>query len=86
MVSDSTKTEQKDRRNSDALVALIRATLEEIFPSTQQQSCWSHKTRNGLNALPKSVQHKATQVLHEIWRAETISYLAVLRGDHYFLS
>ncbi len=45
--------------------------LEEIFPSTQQQRCWVHKTSNVLNALPKSVQPKAKQALHEIWRAET---------------
>ena len=45
--------------------------LEEIYPSTQQQRCWCHKTRNVLNALPKSVQPKAKQALHEIWQAPT---------------
>jgi putative transposase len=45
--------------------------LEEIYPSTQPQRCWVHKTRNVLNALPKSVQPKAKQALHEIWRADT---------------
>lgn len=45
--------------------------LEEIYPSTQPQRCWVHKTRNVLNALPKSVQPKAKQALHEIWQAET---------------
>lgn len=45
--------------------------LEEIYPSTQQQRCWVHKTRNVLNALPKSGQPKAKQALHEIWGAET---------------
>ena len=45
--------------------------LEEIYPRTQQQRCWVHKTRNVLNALPKSVQPKAKQALHEIWQAET---------------
>ncbi len=45
--------------------------LEEIYPTTQQQRCWVHKTRNVLNALPKSVQPKAKQALHEIWQAET---------------
>ena len=47
------------------------AAGEEIYSSTRQQRCWCHKTRNGLNALPKSVQPKAKQVLHDIWRAET---------------
>ncbi len=47
------------------------AALEEIFPETRHQRCWVHKTRNVLNALPKSVQPKAKQALHEIWQAET---------------
>ena len=45
--------------------------LEEVYPTTQPQRCWVHKTRNVLNALPKSVQPKAQQALHEIWQAET---------------
>lgn len=45
--------------------------LEEIYPTTAQQRCWVHKTRNVLNALPKSVQPKAKQALHEIWQAPT---------------
>lgn len=47
------------------------AALEEIFPGTRHQRCWCHKTRNVLNALPKSVQPKAKQALQDIWRAET---------------
>lgn len=45
--------------------------VEEIYPTTRHQRCWVHKTRNVLNALPKSVQPKAKQALHEIWQAET---------------
>ena len=47
------------------------AAVEEIYPSTRQQRCWCHKTRNVLNALPKSVQSKAKQALQDIWRADT---------------
>jgi transposase-like protein len=47
------------------------AALEEIFPGTRHQRCWVHKTRNVLNALPKSVQPKAKQALQEIWQSET---------------
>ena len=32
---------------------------------------WCHKTSNVLNALPTSMQPKAKQALHEIWRADT---------------
>jgi len=47
------------------------AALEEIYPKTRQQRCWMHKTMNVLNCLPKSVQPKAKQALHDIWQAET---------------
>ena len=58
--------------------------LEEIYPSTRQQRCWGHKTNNVLNALPKSVQPKAKQALHEIWQAETKS--AATRAFEVFLT
>ncbi|MCF1458251.1 MAG: IS256 family transposase [Candidatus Thiodiazotropha sp.] len=47
------------------------AALDEVYPQTRHQRCWMHKTGNVLNALPKSVQPKAKQALHEIWQAET---------------
>ena len=47
------------------------AALREVFPTTQEQRCWVHKTANVLNNMPKSVQPKAKADLHEIWQAET---------------
>jgi putative transposase len=47
------------------------AALRKIFPETQEQRCWVHKTANVLDNLPKSVQPKAKGDLHEIWQAET---------------
>jgi transposase-like protein len=47
------------------------AALEEVYPESRQQRCWMHKTLNVLNCLPKSVQAKAKQALHDIWQAET---------------
>lgn len=47
------------------------AALEEIYPGTRPQRCWVHKTRNVLNALPKSSQPKAKRALHDIWQAAT---------------
>ena len=47
------------------------AALREVFPTTKEQRCWVHKTANVLNAMPKSVQPKAKQDLHQIWMAET---------------
>jgi putative transposase len=45
--------------------------LGEIWPMTQEQRCWVHKTANVLNKLPKSQQPKAKRSLQEIWMAET---------------
>ena len=47
------------------------AALREVFTTTQEQRCWLHKTMNVLNAMPKSVQPKAKDHLHDIWQAET---------------
>ena len=47
------------------------AALEEVYGETRQQRCWMHKTMNVLNVLPKSVQAKAKQALHDIWQADT---------------
>ena len=46
------------------------AALREVYPATQQQRCWVHKTANVLNKMPKSIQPKAKSMLHEIWMAE----------------
>ena len=45
--------------------------LSELYPDTQAQRCWVHKTRNVLNYLPKSMQPKAKAQLQEIWMAPT---------------
>jgi putative transposase len=47
------------------------AALRKVYPETQEQRCWVHKTANVLNNLPRSVQPRAKADLHEIWMAET---------------
>jgi len=47
------------------------SALRKVYPKTVHQRCWVHKTANVLNKLPKSVQPKAKQALHEIWMAPT---------------
>lgn len=47
------------------------AALGAAWPQTRSPRCWVHKTANGLNELPKSVQGKAQAGLHAIGRAET---------------
>lgn len=45
--------------------------ISKIYPETKHQRCWVHKTANVLNKLPKSVQPKVKEALHDIWMAET---------------
>ncbi|WP_311951021.1 IS256 family transposase, partial [Halomonas piscis] len=47
------------------------AALNKLYPETDPQRCWVHKTANVLNKLPKSVQPKVKAELHDIWMAET---------------
>jgi len=47
------------------------AALRKVMPETREQRCWVHKTANVLSSLPKSVQPRAKQDLHEIWQAAT---------------
>ena len=45
----------------------------EVWPETKEQRCWVHKTANVLDKMPKSVQAKAKQRIHDIYLAETKS-------------
>jgi len=45
--------------------------IGQIFPTTQEQRCWVHKTANVLDKLPKRLQPEAKNKLHQIWMAET---------------
>ena len=47
------------------------AALRKVCPITREQRCWMHKTGNILNSLPKSLQPKAKDHIHEIWMADT---------------
>jgi transposase-like protein len=43
--------------------------VRQVWPETAEQRCWVHKTANVLDKLPKSVQAKAKEMLHEIYLA-----------------
>jgi putative transposase len=49
------------------------AALREVFPLTQQQLCWLHKTRNLLDKLPQKEHAEAVQRLRAIQRASSRS-------------
>ena len=43
--------------------------LPQVFETTRTQRCWVHKTANVLDKLPRSMQPKAKEMLHEIYLA-----------------
>jgi len=43
----------------------------KVWPNTDQQRCWVHKTANVMEKLPKAMQPKVKEALHNIWQAET---------------
>jgi transposase-like protein len=45
--------------------------LPQVYPNTREQRCWTHKTANVLDKLPKRLQPEAKQKLHQIWMADT---------------
>jgi putative transposase len=44
--------------------------LRDVFPKTQIQRDWVHKTMNVLDSMPKSVHARAKTAIHEITEAE----------------
>lgn len=59
--------------------------LPQVFGDTRWQRCWMHKTGNVLDKLPKSVQARAKDNLHQIWMAET-KEMAEKAFDHFIQS
>jgi len=45
--------------------------ITKRWQTTRQQRCWVHKTANVLNKLPKAMQPKVKEALHDIWMADT---------------
>lgn len=46
------------------------SALTEVFPETDHQRCWVHKTRNILDKFPKSMRIKIKSTLHDMYMAE----------------
>lgn len=44
--------------------------LGQVYGTTRWQRCWMHKSGNVLDKLPKSIQPRAKDNLHQIWMAE----------------
>jgi len=52
----------------------FQAACAEVWPETRIQRCWFHKSGNVLDKLPKALQSKAKDMLHD-------QYLATTRED-----
>jgi len=55
--------------------------IAKAYPDSLWQRCWVHKTANILNKLPKSLQSKAKQKIHEIWHSDGKSEATRLLND-----
>jgi transposase-like protein len=53
------------RKASEMVPRGFWVALQEEYGQTSQQRCWVHKTANILDKMPKSVQGKAKQLIHE---------------------
>jgi putative transposase len=62
------------------------AALREVYPETEEQRCWKHKLANVLDKLPKRLQSKAKEQLHEIMyapdRASALEEIAVFGNEY----
>jgi len=47
--------------------------VRNVFPSTKEQRCWVHKIANVLDKLPKRLQPKAKELLHEMMYSDAIA-------------
>ena len=45
------------------------AALHQVYPEAREQRCWVHKIANVLDKLPKRLQVRAKEMLHEIMTA-----------------
>jgi len=62
------------------------AALRDVYPKTKEQRCWKHKLANVLDKLPKRLQAKAKEQLHEIMyapdRASALEEIAVFEQEY----
>ena len=49
----------------------LKKALREVFPHALRQRCQVHKMRNLLAKLPRSIQAKMKQLIHQVFYAET---------------
>jgi hypothetical protein len=47
------------------------AALRDVYPNARRQGCWVHAIANVLDCLPKRLQPRAKQLLHQIMEAPT---------------
>jgi transposase-like protein len=55
---------------ADGMAGLWKAA-QQVFPKTDHQRCWVHKTANVLNKMPKTMQPKVKRDWQSLWMAES---------------
>jgi putative transposase len=59
------------------------AAIREVYPETKEQRCWVHKTANILDNMPKSIQPKAKEKIHDIYMSPTKEQALVAFNNFY---
>ncbi len=47
------------------------SAVRDIYPESKSQRCWVHKTANILDKMPKKVQPKTKDMIHEMYMSST---------------
>jgi transposase-like protein len=58
------------------------AALDEVFPTTEHQRCWNHRSLNVVDKLPKRLQAQARERVGAIAAAETRATAEALRDGY----
>jgi transposase-like protein len=64
-------TQSPKLATGDGSLGFWIALQEEFGTTVEQQRCWVHKTANVLDKLPKSLQGRAKDLLHDVYLAPT---------------
>lgn len=69
-LADQGLTVSPDLAIGDGALGFWKA-ITKHWPATKQQRCWVHKTANVLNKVPKAIQPKVKEALHDIWMSDS---------------
>lgn len=55
--------------------------LPQVFGETRRQRCWMHMTANVLDKLPRNIQARAKENLHQFWLIQGIKFVDGIKQE-----